>query len=402
MRILFVTGDFATPLQATRGMFNVQMARALARRHDVTVIAHVAWRDEWKLRTPGRPVERRRHIDGMDVRHPRYYYTPGMLRTRYGSYLWHSIAGTVRDVLRERPPDVVLSYWLHPDGEVAVRIGALAGIPAVVMSGGSDLLLMTRNAARRRKVEAVLRGADAVVCVSEHLAAEARQSTPTQTPVRVVRRGVDLDRFCPGDRSEARRRLGVRPDRPALVWVGRLDPVKGLDVLLSACARLKHQGSDFGVYLVGGGPLRQALSEQAAQLGLSDRVVMPGVVSHDTLPDWYRAADITVLPSLSEGVPNVLMESIACGTPFVASDVGGVSEIADPLLDRLVPAGDSEALAAALASVLANRGSGSRRFVPQSWDASAEQMESVLVDALRRRGTAPALTSRGSTGVSRP
>jgi glycosyltransferase involved in cell wall biosynthesis len=133
-------------------------------------------------------------------------------------------------------------------------------------------------------------------------------------------------------------------------------PVKGLDVLLRAVRRLKDRGAAFHLYLVGDGPLRAELEAQAAALGVSGDVSFVGGVDHDRLPDWYRAADLTVLPSRSEGVPNVLRESLACGTPFVASRVGGVHELAGGDRDGLVEPEDPAALAAALERALSDAG----------------------------------------------
>ena len=124
-----------------------------------------------------------------------------------------------------------------------------------------------------------------------------------------------------------------------IVWVGRMVPVKGLDILLES-ALLRARGVEYHLYLVGDGPLQRDLVTQVKAHGLSAHITFVGPKLQDELPDWYRAADLTVLPSRSEGLPNVLRESLACGTPFVASDVGGISEIADPDSSLLVPSED--------------------------------------------------------------
>ncbi len=119
-----------------------------------------------------------------------------------------------------------------------------------------------------------------------------------------------------------------------------------------------------------------------------------GSVAHDELADYYRSADVTVLPSLSEGVPNVLLESIACGTPFVASNVGGISEIATAGVDRLVPAGDVKALAAAIRDQLAASTAGDKRsFLPDDWPTSAERLLDVIRPLVRSE--APSVESDG-------
>jgi glycosyltransferase involved in cell wall biosynthesis len=165
-----------------------------------------------------------------------------------------------------------------------------------------------------------------------------------------------------------------------LVWVGNLVPVKGLEVLLGACAALRDRGAAFRLYLIGDGPLRAALEARCRALALSPLVTFVGPRLHSQLPDWYRAADLTVLTSWSEGLPNVLRESLACGTPFVATDVGGVSEI-DVLgsFNRLVPAGDTSAVAEAIAQSLRMPKPPATNFQPRSWPEYAEELLRILI-----------------------
>jgi glycosyltransferase involved in cell wall biosynthesis len=154
-------------------------------------------------------------------------------------------------------------------------------------------------------------------------------------------------------------RLSIAPYAGMILFVGNLAHVKGVDALIESLGTLAQQGVSFRCYLVGDGALRPQL-ESAAATRAPGRVEFVGAVDHDRLPDWFRAADVFVLPSRSEGVPNVLLEAAACGTPWVASAVGGVPEIARSAADRLVPPQDAPALAAALHEVLATpRPSGS-------------------------------------------
>jgi glycosyltransferase involved in cell wall biosynthesis/peptidoglycan/xylan/chitin deacetylase (PgdA/CDA1 family) len=386
MRLLFISNVFPNPLQPTRGAFNRELAGALARRHAVHVIAPVAWADEWRARVRMNP-QRRTTLGDVSADHPRYYYTPKILRGQYGRFLWLSTRDVVRRRLESHRPDVVLAYWAHPDGEVAVRAARLAGVPAVVMVGGSDVLLLARSSDRRRRIVNVLRSADAVVAVSGHLRDRLVNFGIEPNKVHVVYRGVDSNRFTAGDRSAARRRLGIPPDERVAVWVGRMVPVKAVDVLLEAVGVLRQRGVSLWLYLIGDGPLRHALEARVRARGLTDRCAFAGAVRHERLADWYRAADVAVLPSLSEGVPNVLREAQACGTPFVASHVGGIPEIADPATDLLVPPGDVAALALALEKITARpRPALPSRPPPAGWDVSAHELTRILEEVLRGAG----------------
>jgi glycosyltransferase involved in cell wall biosynthesis len=397
MRILFVTNNFPNPLEPTRGMFNAYTARALARAHDVRVISQISWRDEAARRDVTTALPRVRMQDGIEVHHPRYYYPPGVARQAYSWFLWQSVRSTVRRVLAGFTPDVVLGFWVHPDGDIALRIARQAGVPGIVMAGGSDVLVLGRDEARRRCIADVLRRADSVIGVSRHLKSAVEALGVPAERVHVVRNGVDPSRFSPGDRLAARIRLGLDPAAPTLLWVGRMVPVKGLDILLEAFAQSHPGAAGSALCLVGDGPLRHALAARARALGISDRVRFAGNVSHDDLPDYYRAADYTVLPSRSEGSPNALIESTACGTPFIASDVGGVPDLADAGLDCLVPAEDVAALADAIHDRLWRPRIRRSRSQPYTWDDHGAAMAAVFTQAIAARRAASA-----RSGVTAP
>ena len=163
--------------------------------------------------------------------------------------------------------------------------------------------------------------------------------------------GVDTDLFTPRDRAEARQRLGL-DDRPVLLWVGRIAPIKGLDTLLDTVARLRAGGRAMRLLVVGGDAdeLRSghetSLRQRIASLGLGDSVRFVGPQPQSVLPLYYAAADVTVLPSYYESFGMVALEAMACGSPVIASRVGGlVTTVRDGVTGFLVPDGDIEALA---------------------------------------------------------
>ena len=293
--------------------------------------------------------------------------------------MWWGVRSTIRAAIQRTQPDAVISYWVHPDGGCAVRAAKEVRIPAVVISGGSDVLLLRANNARRRRIEEVLHEATAIVTVSDDIRRRLVDSGIHERKISVVRRGVDTDKFTEGDRQAARSRLGLKVSAKYLLWVGRVEPVKGLSVLLAALQQLKEEGVDFQMLLIGSGGQSEVLEAEARRRDIDDRLNWLGVVSHERLPDYYRAVDLTILPSLSEGVPNVLLESIACGTPFVASDVGGIPEIATVGRDRLVEPKNAMALACAIREKLSGQyAEVPARFVPDDWPTAANRLIEVI------------------------
>jgi glycosyltransferase involved in cell wall biosynthesis len=178
----------------------------------------------------------------------------------------------------------------------------------------------------------------------------------------------------------------VSPYRALLLWVGRMVDVKRLDVLIAACGILQRQGVNFELCLAGDGPRHSSIRMAVQRAGLTDRVRFLGSVRHEHLPEWYRAADAVVLSSASEGLPNVLRESLACGTPFASTDVGSIGEIADPAWSRLSAPGDPAALAQAITRVLTHQcRSGAARYRARTWHACAAEI-TELFENLRSAG----------------
>lgn len=346
MRVLVLTNLYPTPYQPTRAAFNRQKLRLLGARHAVRVIAPIAWTDELRARRKGQGARVRvRESDGIVVSHPRFYFPPGVLRGAHGRWFRWSVGWEFRKTVEEFRPDVVYAPWVYPDGWAAGRLAHATGLPVVLHALGSDVLLLDKYPAKRRRTAEALREADGVITVSADLARHAVALGADATKLRVLYDGVDKRLFCPGPRPDA-------PGPPALLFVGNLVPVKAVGVLLDACALLHRDGFAFGLSVVGGGPLRAALEAQAARLGIAEHVRFVGTVPHAELPVWFRNAHAFVLPSHSEGVPNVLLEASACGVPWVATSVGGIPEIAALGRSVLVPPGSPPALAGAIRAIL--------------------------------------------------
>lgn len=395
MRILVVTSLYPNAAQPHKAPFNRQQIEALAKLAEVRVIAPVpftsAWRMDTTLESGGAQAGEREGRSGVATCHPTYYFTPKVLRGAYGSFFQRSIAREFDRHVEEARPDVVLGCWAYPDGWATMRLAKRHGLPIVLKIQGSDVLQVGERGVRARRVAEALAGVDAVVAVSAHLAERAIALGAPRHRVRTVYNGVDTARFCPGDRVTARRELGVSGDEPLVTFVGNLVPVKGVDVLIRALGIVHRRGVRFRCVLVGDGANRGAYERGVVSEGIAERVRFAGSVGLDRMPLWHRASDLLVLPSRSEGIPNVLREAQACGTPFVATRVGGVPEIGDAA--SLVPPNDPEAMAQRIVEFL-----GKPRYSddvhpfangtpPASWHDSATELLRVLSEVASKNGT---------------
>ncbi len=225
---------------------------------------------------------------------------------------------------------------------------------AAVKDQASELSLEPPE--RHEAEREIARGADGIVAWTAFEAdALVSMLGAEQDRIAVAPIGVDSTRFRPMDRTEARQRLSIEPDEETLLYVGRLDPIKGADVLLKAAGlladrprlRLRILGGEVGEEYSSG------LRSLASELGIAERVSWYGVAPNDELPRHYAAADLVIVPSYSESFSIVAAEAMACGTPVVASDVPGpASFIEDGVSGRLVPAGNAPALARTICELL--------------------------------------------------
>ena len=220
--------------------------------------------------------------------------------------------------------------------------------------------------------------------------------------VAVVHPGVDLDVFAPGDRARARATVGVAADKTVLLFVGRIQPLKAPDVLVRAVAAMvagTPSLRDTLQVVICGGPSGSglahphALEDLASELGVLDLVRFVPPVDRARLADWYRAADVCVVPSYSESFGLVAVEAQSCGTPVVAARVGGLpTAVADGVSGMLVDGHDPQVWAEALCSVVGDRARlerWSRAAVLQAsrfgWDATAAATLAVYRDAMADR-----------------
>ncbi|MDP2322939.1 MAG: glycosyltransferase [Gammaproteobacteria bacterium] len=356
INVLTITSLFPNSEQTRHGVFVEERLRHLAAtgRFNVQVVAPVPW---FPLRSGifglyGRyaRVPRSEERLGRKILHPRYLTLPKVGMT-LAPYLYAAgIASLVRQLAGDlRGPVVLDGHFLYPDGVATALLAHQLGLPYILTARGQDVTLFPRHAVPRTLIRRACSGANRVITVSEALRELLLELGVAPERVLTLRNGVDLTRFRPGDRAVARAQVGFT--RPTLLAVGHLIERKDHELMIRALPLVP--GTD--LVIVGEGPLRDRLLAVARELGVAERLrIVPNVLQHE-LVSYYAAATLSVLTSRHEGMPNVVLESLACGTPVVATLVEGVPELLDdPAAGLLVRERTPTGLAAGINAVLAN------------------------------------------------
>ena len=328
---------------------------------DARVIAPVPWFPlrnpvfrSWSYfaRTPEFEVR-----DGVEVWHPRYLLPPAVGMWVAPFMLALGARQRVASLLEAGFDfDFIDAHYYYPDGVAAAFLASWFRKPLFITARGTDLNVISKYVVPRWQIKWAAQRARASIAVSQSLADLLLRMNVPPGKVHTIRNGVDLARFRQGDKDECRRLLALRRDGAILLSVGNLVPLKGHVMMIDAIARIRASGNDATLVVVGIGPEMSRLKRRASTLGMDHAVRFVGHVDNEELWRWYSAADALILASSREGWPNVLLESMACGTPVVATKVGGVSEIvSDPVAGELVRTRDVESLVLALNRVLATR-----------------------------------------------
>lgn len=346
-----ITSSYPTGIDDPRGIFIHRLAQSLTDRGaQVAVLA------------PATPTSTGRAVlDGVRVERVRYWRTSGQTLTKgiagmaptLQAHPWLAVqvlpmfAHMARRTLLMAPQfDVIHAHWLYPSGAVATLARRRRATPLVVTSHGSDMALARQWRLLRWLSRQVLSRADVAVGVSRFLYEELKALSSNNEQVRFIPLGVKLPNGFPikTDPAPELARFACH-DGLRMVFVGRLVRSKDPRTLLDAHAELVRRGHRVSTALIGSGPEESPLRARMAELGLQD-VLLLGTKPPGLVPSWLRAADVLILPSLSEGRGMVLLEAMAHGLPVVASDIPGPREVVKPgVTGFLFPPGEAKVLA---------------------------------------------------------
>lgn len=401
--VVVLSSLFPSAVQPGAGLFVRERLFRVGAQLPLAVVAPQPWFPLQGLLRRFRPgfrpgAPRHEEQQGFDVWFPRFFSLPGLLKRWDGLYMALGAWPRLAALRRQGRLDHIDAHFAYPDGYAATLLGRWFKVPVTITLRGTETR-HARDPALAPRVRAALQRAAHVFAVSESLRQVALGLGIAPQKVQVVGNGVDLARFSPVPRAEARQALGLPAEAPVLVSVGGLVERKGFHRVIDLLPALRQQFPGL-VYLVVGGPspegdMSAALREQVARLGLHEAVRFLGPLPPDQLRQPLSAADVFVLATRNEGWANVFLEAMACGLPVVTTAVGGNAEVVcRPELGSVVPFEDAAALQQAVATALRtpwDRAAIRAHAQANTWD----QRVAVLLAALRALHEPRAATAAG-------
>jgi glycosyltransferase involved in cell wall biosynthesis len=381
LRVLTLSTLFPSAAQPTLGVFVERQTLGLAALPDVAVeVVSPIGLPPWPLRLhphyrPRAKLAAREMWKGLPVHRPRFRVLPRLGERQTARAMADALLPMLRDLRERFRFDVIDAEFFWPDGPAAMHLSRALGVPFSIKARGADIQYWGSRPGIGDQIREAGRSAAGLLAVSAALKGVMAGLGMPEERITVHYTGVELDRFRPVDRTAAKARLGV--DGPLIVSAGALIPRKGQAVTIAALEHIPQAT----LILVGEGPDRPMLERQVAATGLTDRVRFLGSRPHGDLPDLLAAADLMILPSSSEGLANVWVEALACGTPIIITDVGGARELLrDDSAGRIV-AREPEAIAAAAVELLADPPAPDlvrRAAEPFTWDRNSEALHRHL------------------------
>ena len=327
LKIVTLTTLYPSSVQPRHGIFVEERLRKLLKTGEVdaTVIVPVPWfpfnSDFFGIYAKYSRTPRTENRHGLNIRYPRYPLIPKVGMTIAPLLMALALVGRIMRLKKTLGNDFVIdSHFLYPDGIAASLIGRWLKLPVILTARGDDVTVYPQYSAPRAMIKWAARTSQKVITVSEDLRIKLIAIGVSPDKVVTLRNGVDRKRFKPRNQA-SKRLLGVTG--MMMLSVGHLIDRKGHSLLIEALTDIKN----VSLFIIGEGPSKRKLQKLADRLGVERRVKFVSNMPQDKLVDYYCAADALVLPSIREGMPNVVLESLACGTPVIAAKCEGVSEL---------------------------------------------------------------------------
>jgi teichuronic acid biosynthesis glycosyltransferase TuaC len=362
--ILVFSSLFPSDAAPSNGLFIRERMFRVAEHANVTVVSPVPWFPGQGIirifRKDYRPQPGRTEIqNGTIVYFPRFLSVPGFLRNLDAFMMYLCCLSLVKKLKKQHGIAIIDSHFTYPDGLAATRLAQKLGLKSIITLRGTEIP-HSKSPARKKQLLKAWRQADRIFTVSTSLCEHAVALGADAEKFSVIGNGIDTDKFKALDKAASKEALGIDADATVLITVGGLVERKGFHRVVACLPELLKKSPKLVYLIVGGanaeGNYKAQICELAESLGVSDNVQFMGAVEPKELSLPLSAADVFVLSSSNEGWANVILEAMACGTPVVATDVGGNAEVVRSTdLGYIVPYGDSESLCEALKSALAGK-----------------------------------------------
>jgi glycosyltransferase involved in cell wall biosynthesis len=377
--VLVLSTLYPNPVNPRFGVFVARSLEALAKRGDwrVTLINPIGLPPLvlGRYRALGALPAQSREA-GIAIHRPRFTLIPRIGARRNAAAIAGAVLPLVREIHDAAPIDLIDAQFFFPDGPAAASIARACGLPLSIKARGSDISFWGDHPFAREQMLGAAQTASGLLAVSHDLAGQMAAMGMAADKITVHYTGLDRDRFRPFDHPQLRSQLSrelkfALPDGvPMLACVGALIERKGQGIAIAAIKDIPEAR----LVLIGQGEDEARLRALAVSEGVAARVHFAGSIDHDLMPLILSAANVMVLPTVSEGLANAWVEALACGTPVVTSDVGGARElIACDTAGRLV-ARTPAAVAEGVNAVLNNppsRAAVAALTEPFSWEANA-------------------------------
>ena len=375
MRVLSLTSLFPSRARPYLGLAVHRRLKAIAKLCELRVVA---------LRTYG-GVSEAELVDGIHIVRPRWRRVPKASVLLDGYLCARAALRAVPLIYPGLDFQVIDAHWVYPDGFAASIVAARLRKPLVLTARGTDVNQYCFRWPVGYLARRAIRSATHLVAVSSALRERMIEAGAAPERVSVIPNGVDTQLFHPADRQVARAELGLGQHEQVLFSAGALVRQKGFDALIEGLARVRD--GDLRLYIAGSGPRRARLERLAGRLGLAGRVKLLGSLAPGEMARWYQAADLFVFGSWREGCPNVVLEALACGTPVVATRVGGTPELVREGRDGLLfeprsPDAFAQALLEALSRTWDHQAI-AQRAAQRSWDNVARECLELFERVLR-------------------
>lgn len=289
------------------------------------------------------------------VHHPRFLYLlPKKIFYGFiGEFYRRSVSNYILKNIEKS--DLIHAHQIYPDAYGVMNLCKEWNIPLIVdvhSRGSLDTWLNHRRI--RDKVIKVLEFSSKILCVSDELSKFLNEIGFDSDKIEVLPLGVDIRNFNPNKKNDIRENLSIKEEK-LILFVGRLDKLKGVDCLLMAIDIIRRSFKVFKLVIVGNGPELQNLKNLTEKLNLTDFTLFTGELKGNNLINWFIVADLFILPSFTEGRPMVIYEAMASGCPIIASNVGGIPEqVKDGYNGYLIKPGHKQMLADKIEFLLKN------------------------------------------------